>query len=54
MPYTVKMLSRAGKATGQSKNHFNVEYKESYEYVNKQASVNLDKVDNLKLLDSTE
>ena len=31
-----------------------VEYKEPLEYVNKQASINFDKVDNLNLFDSTE
>ena len=50
--HNVKILGRAGKATGQHKNHFNVEYKEPREYVNKQASVNFDKVDNLKLFNN--
>ena len=54
VPYFVEILGRAGKATGQYKNYFNVEYQEPYEYLHKQASVNFDKVDNLKLLDSTE
>ena len=44
--YTVEILGSAGKATGQYKNHFNVEYKQPYEYLNKQASVNFDKVNN--------
>ena len=35
-------------------NHFNLEYKEPYEYVNKQAFVNFDKVDNLISFDNTE
>ena len=52
--YTVEILGRAGKATGQYKNHFNVEYEEPLEYVNKQASVNFHKVDYLELFDSTE
>ena len=52
--YTVKILGRAAIATGQYKNHINVEYKEPFKYVNNQASVNFDKVDNLKLFDSTE
>ena len=54
VPYIVKILGRAGKATGQYKNYFNVEYQEPYKYLHKQASVNFDKTGNLKLLDSTE
>ena len=54
MPHTVEILGKAGKATGQYKTHFNVEYKEPLEYVNKQASINFDKVDHLKLFDRTE
>ena len=54
MPYTVEISGVAGKATSQYKNNFNVEYKESCEYVNKQASVNFDKTGDLKLFDSTE
>ena len=53
-PYTVEILDTAGTATGKYKNHINVEYKEPSKYVNNQASVNFDKVDNLKLFDSTE
>ena len=35
MSHTVEILGKAGKATGQYKTHFNVEYKEPLEYVNK-------------------
>ena len=49
--YTIEIL---GTATGQYKNHINVEYKEPLEYVNKQASINFVKVDNLKSFYNTE
>ena len=45
--HTAEILSRSGKAWGQYKNHFKVEYKEPLEYVNKKVSINFDKVDNL-------
>ena len=54
MPYNVEVWGRASTATGQYRNYFNVKYKVPLEYVNKQASVNFDKVDNLKLFDNTE
>ena len=54
VPYTIEILGTAGTATGQYKNHINVEYKEPLEYVNKQASINFVKVDNLKSFDNTE
>ena len=52
--YTIEILGTAGTTTGQYKNHINVEYKVPLEYVNKQASVNFVKVDNLKSFDNTE
>ena len=54
MPYNAEVWGRASTATGQYRNYFNVKYKVPLEYVNKQASVNFDKVDNLKLFDNTE
>ena len=52
--YTVEIIGRAGKAKGQYKNCFNVEYKKPSAYESTQGHVNFDKVNDIKVIDKTE
>ena len=51
MPYKVKILNSAAKATGKFKNSFNVGYKEPISMCNQQGRVNFDKVNDIVVND---